>query len=64
MRIMKFRSTVELNYEQMGELLSILKIQNTTDQEVNDQFILYGQYGTYTYQVDKVGNVLVLKVEK
>lgn len=61
---MKFRATVELNYDQMGELLDILAIQNTTDQVVNDSFILYGEYGTYDYQVDKNGNVLVLKVEK
>lgn len=64
MRTMKFRATVELNYDQMGELLGILAIQNTTDQDLNGKFTLHGNYGTYSYQVDKDGNVLVLKVEK
>ncbi len=63
MRTMKFRATVELNYEQMGELLGVLDIQNTTDKDLNTEILWYGDYGTYNYKVDKDGNVLVLKVE-
>ncbi len=63
MRTMKFRATVELNYEQMGELLGVLDIQNTTDKDLNIEILWYGDYGTYNYKVDKDGNVLVLKVE-
>ncbi len=64
MTTMKFKVTVELNYEQMEELLSILAKQNTTDQELNASFMLHGNYGTYHYQVDKDGNISVLKIEK
>lgn len=64
MTTMKFRATVELNYQQMTELLFLLAIRNTTDQELNDSLTLYGDYGTYNYKIDKNGNVLVLKVEK
>ena len=48
-----------INSSQLQELIDLVLNQETTDREQPDDYVLYGEYGTYVYTIDEDYDIIL-----